>query len=74
MNPDHMYVIDSKPIFLKKCENPECHRLVIAGLIYCCGGCGEAHYRKYEIHETGILGHSETCNERHESRKNLRRF
>lgn len=71
MNHDRLYTIEGNIIFLKKCENPECKRLVSRGTLYCCGACGEAHWGKYEIHESGILGHSETCNQRHESRKDL---
>lgn len=51
---------------LTKCDNPECNRLTTAD--YCCGSCNLAHKGHYEIHESGILGHSEECNERYMER------
>lgn len=52
---------------LKPCRNPLCARRVSSAL-YCCAGCAMAHDGRYEIHEDGPLGHSETCNERHAER------
>lgn len=49
---------------LHKCETPDCLRLVSAGSAHCCGACALAAAGKYEIHESGPLGHSEWCNER----------
>lgn len=43
-----------------------CDRLTSA--IYCCGSCGDAIAGKYEIHEDGILGHTDSCNARHKAR------
>ena len=53
---------------LKKCDNPECSRLVRKGVEYCCAPCRQAREDGYEIHESGPLGHSEGCNRRHEER------
>ena len=53
---------------LKGCENPLCDRKVPQGILYCCGSCDQAHAGKYEIHESGQLGHSPSCNDRHEAR------
>lgn len=52
----------------QKCENPLCDRLVKIGIAYCCGACGDANDGHYEIHESGPLGHSEFCNQRHSER------
>lgn len=70
MNPYNYYNVGGEQLQLKKCENPECRRLTSA--LYCCPACDSAHHGKYEIHESGILGHSETCNERYEKRQHLR--
>ena len=70
MNNYKNYTVSGENLRLKKCENPECPRLTSA--YYCCNGCGLAHEGKYEIHESGMLGHSETCNQRNEERKNLK--
>lgn len=51
---------------MKKCNNPECNRQTTAD--YCCAPCRQAHNDHYEIHENGILGHSEGCDERHKER------
>ena len=48
----------------KKCDNPGCKRQVHVGTHYCCGACAQAHDGKYEIHEDGPLGHSDSCNKR----------
>lgn len=55
-------------VYLHKCENPLCDRLVKLGVAYCCDSCARAHEKHYEIHESGILGHSEACNQRHAQR------
>ena len=49
---------------LHKCETPDCLRLVSAGSAHCCGACALAAAGKYEIHESGPLGHSAWCDER----------
>lgn len=49
---------------LHKCATPDCLRLVSAGSAHCCGACALAATGKYEIHESGPLGHSEWCDER----------
>ena len=51
-----------------KCEKPDCDRRVPTGTAYCCHGCTLAAEGNYEIHESGILGHSDACNARHEER------
>lgn len=56
-----------------KCTNPECDRLVDFLLQYCCAKCERAYLEGYEIHESGILGHSDACNTQHTSRKTERR-
>lgn len=56
----------------QKCSNPECERLVGVSIQYCCGSCAFAHKQKFQIHEDGPLGHTESCNERHEERKDWR--
>lgn len=53
---------------LGKCSNPLCDRKIPQGILYCCAACGLADERKYEIHEDGPLGHSNSCNERHKER------
>ncbi len=46
-----------------QCDNPLCDR--ISGRAdYCCRACRWAHEGKYEIHSTGILAHTDECNER----------
>lgn len=62
---------------LEKCGNPLCNRLIKTNGFYaqspfCCNGCKLAYNGKYEIHESGILGHSEFCNIRHERRKHIK--
>ena len=47
---------------LHHCDNPVCNRWTSA--FYCCHMCGVAREGKYEIHEDGLLGHSECCNDR----------
>ena len=52
------------------CINPDCDRWVSPSVAdpYCCGGCRTADQgpgnngQRYEIHEDGMLGHSEFCN------------
>ncbi len=51
---------------LHACTNPLCERQTTA--LYCCGPCDVAHAKRYEIHEDGPLGHSESCNARHAER------
>lgn len=46
------------------CENPLCDFLVPASVVYCCVGCDLAHQGGYEIHEGGLLGHSQGCMQR----------
>jgi len=50
---------------LKPCDNELCDRQTSSGAAFCCAGCANAAQNHYEIHEDGILGHSEGCNERH---------
>lgn len=61
MPPKNHWGQDCKP-----CANPLCDRWVSPSVVnpYCCGGCQEAHKGKYEIHEDGLLGHSQFCNEK----------
>jgi hypothetical protein len=49
------------------CGNPLCKFLLIGGARYCCGGCAAAAEGGYEVHEYGILGHSDTCARRTEA-------
>lgn len=49
-----------------------CERRTTA--LYCCHACSLAHEGKYEIHESGILGHSDGCNERHAERSKPEAF
>jgi hypothetical protein len=49
---------------LHKCATPDCFRLVSASSLHCCGACALAAEGKYEIHESGPLGHSAWCDER----------
>jgi hypothetical protein len=46
---------------MKECEG--CDRMTSA--LYCCAACEAAHLGGYEIHETGMLAHSDLCNARH---------
>jgi phage terminase large subunit GpA-like protein len=53
----------------KRCDNPECGRRVGGAVEYCCAPCRQAHEGKYEIHESGPLGHSAECEGRVEESK-----
>ena len=53
---------------LKQCDNPLCDRKTKVGVKYCCGPCATAHEGKYEIHESGLLGHTDSCDKRHSDR------
>ncbi len=46
------------------CVNRCCDRVVSDYGMYCCLACRLAYDGKYKIHETGILGHSDKCNQR----------
>ena len=48
---------------IKKCDNGLCDRIISAGSMYCCPACDLADRGKYEIHESGPLGHAESCND-----------
>lgn len=54
---------------VKGCEG--CERVTTAE--YCCVACEAAHKGSYEIHETGILAHSESCDGRHRLRGDQKR-
>jgi hypothetical protein len=56
--------LDAAP---RHCANPLCDYLLIGGARYCCGGCATADENSYEVHEYGILGHSDTCARRTEA-------
>jgi hypothetical protein len=47
---------------MNKCRNPLCNRETNGRVAFCCRGCGLAHDGRYEIHESGPLGHSAECN------------
>ncbi len=49
---------------LHKCATPDCLRLVSAASAHCCTACTLAAEGRYEIHESGPLGHSRWCDER----------
>jgi hypothetical protein len=49
---------------LHKCAKPDCFRLVSAASLYCCTACAQAAEGRYEIHESGPLGHSRWCDQR----------
>lgn len=49
---------------LHKCAKPDCFRLVSASSLHCCGACALAAEGRYEIHESGPLGHSRWCGQR----------
>jgi len=51
-----------------KCTNDLCDRKVRAGVAFCCYACSAASEGGWEVHESGMLGHSDDCNERHEDR------
>ena len=59
-----MTLPDSRP--LHDCTNPLCDRKTTA--MYCCWPCDVAHAKRYEIHESGPLGHSDSCTARHLAR------
>lgn len=59
-------------IELKKCTNELCRRAVKTSVAYCCASCDRAAERGYEIHETGLLGHTEGCEIRHAERGDYR--
>jgi hypothetical protein len=55
----------------KKCDKPDCKRLVHEGTAYCCGPCSFADSKKFEIGEPGtFFAHSPGCDERAIARKN----
>lgn len=49
---------------LRPCANPLCNYFLIGGAVYCCGSCANAHEKHYEIHESGLLGHTPGCAKR----------
>lgn len=65
-----MTLPDLSDFNLATCRNPLCDRRTTA--LYCCGSCATAHEGKYEIHESGPLGHSDACNQRHAERGSSR--
>lgn len=68
MNEYHYYQVEGESRQLKKCEG--CERLTSA--LYCCPACETAHAGRFEIHESGPLSHSDTCDQRNTKRQNLR--
>lgn len=53
----------------KECNSGiACGRSVSASVAYCCWACSKADEGGYEIHESGLLGHSQDCQERHAER------
>lgn len=53
---------------MKKCNNGLCDRQTKKGIVYCCAACAQANEGHYEIHPDGPLGHSESCDQRHDER------
>lgn len=43
------------------CANHLCDHTSSLGALYCCAPCAQADAGKYEIHESGPLGHSDRC-------------
>lgn len=54
----------------KKCTNKLCERRIKTSVAFCCHPCSRAEEKGYEIHESGPLGHTQDCNERHKDRGN----
>lgn len=44
---------------LRPCESPDCRYLVPVGVLHCCGACGDAFAKRYEIH-----AHDAGCSKR----------
>jgi hypothetical protein len=60
---------------VKKCDKPDCPRVVPIGVLYCCGACSYADGNfgkgeKFDMagYEGTPLGHSESCDKRHAER------
>lgn len=51
---------DRASMATQPCANPLCDR-ESGPAVYCCPPCEMAHRKRYEIHESGPLGHSATC-------------
>lgn len=62
-----MFNTDFKP-----CTNELCDRAVKISVAYCCEPCARADEHHYEIHESGLLGHTADCAERHAERGPIR--
>lgn len=45
----------------RPCRNELCDYLVAGSAAYCCAGCARADEGGYEVHESGMLGHSPAC-------------
>lgn len=52
---------------LTPCSNALCDR--VTGAAYCCAPCAQADRERYEIHESGPLGHTGECSARHAQRE-----
>lgn len=52
---------------LKKCDTPDCDRLVPDGVLYCCGPCSDADVFDRQDHESGTV-HAHECDEKHRRR------
>lgn len=46
------------------CANDLCEHLTRSGIAYCCSACATADEGHYEIHESGLLGHTDQCQAR----------
>lgn len=51
-----------------KIDKCNCGRYKKAEFAFCCHGCTLASERGYEVHESGLLGHTKRCNEDHASK------
>jgi len=56
------------PVELVPCRKPDCDHLVRSTVAYCCLACARADEHRYEIHDSGPLGHSSECLARHRER------
>jgi hypothetical protein len=69
MRPNLVIVDEWPPV--SSCRNPSCEALVTSAA-YCCGPCANAAEGGYEIHEAGLLAHTDFCRTRQALRTGAR--
>lgn len=61
--------LDPRYNLYNPCANPLCDALVTPSVAYCCYPCSVASEGRYEVHEEGLLGHTEECKARQLERR-----